>query len=192
MADLRVRHGTYYKGAMLERRFSFFTGRNSRIALYWIIVILVVIVDQATKAAAREVYENAPEVLIPGIVNLVHVENTGAAFSMGEGATLLFIVVAIAFVSGATYLVWSESTLPLGLVPPIALVAGGGLGNLIDRIMKGSVTDFFATAFMDFPVFNVADICVTVGIVLSVVGYWTWESKREVQEAGAIDEQGNV
>lgn len=171
----------------MERK-SGLVDRSMRIAVYWIIVILAVCVDQATKAAAREVYENGPQVLLPGIINIVHVENTGAAFSVGQGATVLFVAVAVVFVVGATILVWKTSDLPLPLVVSIALVAGGGLGNMIDRVIDGSVTDFLATAFMNFPVFNVADICVTVGIVLSVVGFWIWDARREGDEILTSDE----
>lgn len=166
----------------METRFGSMTRRGMQIATYWIVVILVVIVDQATKAAAREVLEGPSRPLIPGIINLVHVENTGAAFSLGQGATLLFIAIAVAFVIGATLIVWRTPDLPQGLVASIGLVAGGGFGNMIDRVIDGSVTDFIATAFMNFPVFNVADICVTVGVVTSLIGYWVWESKREASE----------
>ena len=152
-----------------------------RIVVYWLVVILAVLVDQTTKAAAREVLEEGPRVLIPGVINLVHVENTGAAFSVGQGATLLFVAIAVVFIVGATAIVWRTPNLPYKLVVPIGLVAGGGLGNMIDRIIDGSVTDYISTAFMDFPVFNVADICVSVGIVLCLVGYWRWE-KSEASE----------
>lgn len=174
----------------MELKVNAITEKGARIAMYWIIVILSVIVDQTTKAAAREVLEESSMVLIPGVINLIHVENTGAAFSLGQGATLLFVAVAIAFVIVATLVVWRTPDLPYGLVVTIGLVAGGGLGNMIDRIMGGSVTDFIATAFIDFPVFNVADICVTVGVILSIAGYWVWESRKE--ESLSVQEQSHV
>ena len=62
------------------------------------------------------------------------------------------------------------------------MVAGGGLGNMIDRIMNGSVTDFLSFAFIDFPVFNVADMFVTVGIAYTLVAYWLFDSKREREQ----------
>ena len=58
-------------------------------------------------------------------------------------------------------------------------VAGGGAGNAIDRVALGAVTDFFKTTFVDFAVFNVADIFVTCGVVLAVVLYWRWDLARE-------------
>lgn len=166
-------------------RFSPQDGKGIRLFIFWFIVILVVAVDQSTKAAAIEVIEDGGRVLLPGIMNLVHVENTGAAFSIGEGGNVLFIVVAIAFLIGACLLVWREERMPVPLVAAVALVAGGGLGNMIDRLMNGSVTDFLATTFIDFPVFNVADICVTVGVACSIVGYWIWDIRRQAAKREA-------
>ncbi|MDO4536961.1 MAG: signal peptidase II [Coriobacteriales bacterium] len=157
-------------------------GRGFRICVFWVVVILVVACDQATKAAMIMLLEDGPRVLIPGIMNLVHVENTGAAFSMGEGAGPLFVLIALVFLAGAAIFVWRTDDMPLRLAGAVGLVAGGGIGNMIDRIMNGSVTDFFATAFIDFPVFNVADICVTVGIVCVVIGFWLWDGLGESDE----------
>lgn len=166
----------------MDLRFSVLKGRGMHIFLFWLVVILVVAVDQATKAAAIEVLEDGPKTLLPGIMNLIHVENTGAAFSLGQGGGVFFVIAAVCFFVASTYFVWSEPDLPFGVVVSIGLVAGGGLGNMIDRLMNGSVTDFLATAFMDFPVFNVADMCVTVGIVCAVVGYWLWDSRKDQGE----------
>ena len=55
------------------------------------------------------------------------------------------------------------------LVVSLACVAGGGVGNMLDRLLRGSVTDFLCTTFMDFPVFNVADILVTLGVIATLV-----------------------
>ena len=171
----------------METRFSAIGGRGLRLFLFWVIVIMVVLVDQATKAAAVEVLGDGRGTLIPGVIDLVHVENTGAAFSIGEGAGFLFVLVALAFLVGACLFVWHEDKLPLGIVASVGLVAGGGLGNMIDRLMNGSVTDFLATAFMKFPVFNVADMCVTVGVVCAVVGYWVWDARREEEQVSSVD-----
>ncbi|MBR2683431.1 MAG: signal peptidase II [Atopobiaceae bacterium] len=157
--------------------------RGTKILLFWLIAGLVVLIDQATKTAIRFMSpETGPMgTLIPGVIDLVHVENTGAAFSMGEGSGGLFVVIAIAVSIFALIFVCRED-LPLSLIISIACVVGGGLGNMIDRIMRGSVTDFLSTAFMDFPVFNVADIAVTCGIVISLIGYLMWERSLSTEE----------
>ena len=90
---------------------------------------------------------------------------------------MAFVVVALVVVAGAVALAWREP-LPAWLSALLGCVVGGGVGNMVDRIAAGSVTDFLATTFMDFPVFNVADIFVTCGIAASLVGYWWWDSRR--------------
>ena len=155
--------------------------RGWRIMLFWVFAGLVVLVDQATKAAVRHVSPNTGfmRTLIPGVIDLVHVENTGAAFNIGEGAGSIFVVVALAFAIAAFMLVLNED-LPVWLTISIACVVGGGLGNMVDRFMHGSVTDFIATSFIDFPVFNVADIAVTCGVVITFLLYLIWErSERQ-------------
>ena len=179
----------------MSARLSLPKGRGMRILIYWIIVILAVMVDQATKAAAIELLQDGPMTFVPGLINFIHVENTGAAFSIGEGSNLLFIFIAIAFIAAATYFVWTEEDLPLRITASVGIVAGGGLGNMIDRIMTGSVTDFISLAFINFPVFNIADVFVTCGIVLSVVMYWKWETKMEAARGsnsvmGRVDDGG--
>lgn len=163
----------------METRFGALTSRGMRITMYWFVVILAVILDQSTKAAARELLADGPLVMIPGVINLIHVENTGAAFSFGEGATVLFVVIAVLCIAASTFAVWTIPDIPYRLVLPLGLLAGGGMGNMVDRILTGSVTDFIATAFISFPVFNVADICVTIGAVLSLVFFWRWDDRNE-------------
>ena len=69
--------------------------------------------------------------------------------------------------------------MPAPLAAALGAVAGGGVGNLIDRVIAGQVTDFFATAFIDFPVFNVADIFVTCGVILSLILAWRFDAARD-------------
>jgi signal peptidase II len=154
------------------------SGRRRRVAALASTALPALVLDQVTKAVVRAslpVGEARP--LLPGVIELLHVENTGAAFSMGEGATMAFVVVAVVVVAGAVALAWREP-LPAWLSALLGCVVGGGVGNMVDRIAAGSVTDFLATTFMDFPVFNVADIFVTCGIAASLVGYWWWDSRR--------------
>lgn len=146
--------------------------RGARLVVFWVICVLAVLVDQVTKAAVRaSLVPGQPQEFIPGVLDLSFVKNTGAAFSIGEGAGPVFIVFAAAVLAFGIWLVWSHDSLPMPLVVSVACVCGGGVGNMIDRMIFGYVTDFFATTFMDFPVFNVADIFVTVGIVVSVILY---------------------
>ena len=160
-----------------------FSHRGMGVVAFWFTVIIAVIADQATKVAVRHVMPlgSAPRTLIPGVLDLARVENTGAAFSIGEGSTWFFVGCAmVAFVVACT-LVW-RNDLPFPLVLSLGCVAGGGVGNMIDRIATGSVTDFLATTFIDFPVFNVADIFVTCGVAVSLLLYLRWEATEGIGE----------
>lgn len=167
--------------------------RGLSVVAFWFTAILVVIADQATKVAVRHLMPvgSPPRTLIPGILDLYRVENTGAAFSIGQGASWLFVGCAIVAFALACYLVWRYD-LPLPLVLSLGSVAGGGVGNMIDRIATGSVTDFLALTFIDFPVFNVADIFVTCGVVVSVVLYLRWEAREALKETPADANGGNA
>ena len=145
-------------------------GRRTRITLFLAMAAVAVILDQIVKAWVRSALpktgETAP--FIPGVLRLLHVENTGAAFSMGEGKGFFFVAIAVAIFILALLAVWKEElSVPFALA--LGAVAGGGIGNMIDRLVQGSVTDFFATQFMDFPVFNVADIFVTLGVICVLI-----------------------
>lgn len=159
--------------------------RGMRTMIFWLVVAIVMILDQTTKLAVRSLMEvGESRTLVPGLFDLLYVRNDGAAFSMGQGAGVLFVIIALAVLVGAFVLIWREE-LPLSLVISISCVAGGGVGNMIDRLAGGSVTDFIATTFIDFPVFNVADIFVTCGVIASLVGYYVWEARSASHEAPA-------
>lgn len=163
--------------------------KGASVMAFWFVATLVVIADQATKVAVRHLMPvgTPARTLIPGVLDLLRVENTGAAFSIGRGATWLFVGCAIAAFVVACVVVW-RNDLPFGLVVSLGCIAGGGLGNMIDRLAKGSVTDFLATAFIDFPVFNVADIFVTCGVAVGLVLYLRWESAQEAADAAGDGE----
>ena len=83
--------------------------------------------------------------------------------------------------------------MPASLVCALGAVAGGGVGNLIDRVAAGRVTDFFCTTFIDFPVFNVADIFVTCGVVIAFALAWRWDVAREAgDDSGAANAASNA
>ena len=139
--------------------------------------------DQLTK---RWVLSNIPagsrRPFIPGVLDLFHVQNDGAAFSIGSGRPLFFAALTAVVVLGMVYAVMREKNLPYPLIAILGLVAGGGIGNGLERVAHGSVTDFLATTFMNFAIFNVADIFVTCGIIAACVYWFVWDSKRRSSE----------
>ena len=126
---------------------------------------LFLVLDQITKAVVRNALVlgvPGPE-LIPGVIRLFYVLNVGAAFSLGEGLGGAFVLLALAVIAATVWYLWKTPLLSHLEVVGLAMVVGGAVGNAIDRLTCGYVVDFFATEFIDFPVFNVADIGITVG-----------------------------
>ena len=164
------------KTTALSRRLGTFAGAAA----------LVAVVDQLVKVWARSALtEGVPVPFIPNVMDLCLVYNTGAAFSMGEGQGLLFVLIAAVITIGCIVLCCKEETVPLPLSAALGCVAGGGIGNAIDRIIAGQVTDFFATTFMDFAVFNVADVFITCGVFVAFVLWCRWDRAREAAEGAA-------
>jgi signal peptidase II len=142
-----------------------------------LIAAVVVAVDLATKLLAVATLQDRPPVrLFGGAVYLVHARNTGAAFSLGEGYTIVLSLFAIGVVA---YILRTARRLrSLGWAVGLGLVLGGALGNLIDRVfrapgfLRGGVVDF-VSLFDDggrvWPVFNVADSCLVTGVCLLVL-----------------------
>jgi signal peptidase II len=148
----------------------------ARGALHWLwLSALVIALDQLTKAIVLSTLEQfVPHPVIPGFLNWTLAFNTGAAFSFlanQEGwQRWLFSVLAV--VVSTVLIAWLRRT-PRGdwrTALPLALVIGGALGNLIDRLRFGHVTDFIQVYYHDwvFPSFNVADSAISIGAVLLV------------------------
>ena len=142
---------------------------------YWI-AALTVIVDQATKWACTRLTGSVT--LIPRVLALTYAENTGMAFSMLSGHSwMLGVVSAVCILVG--WLVMRRYT--LGTTSRIAamLMLGGAAGNMIDRFLRGYVVDMFEALFVDFAIFNVADIFICVGVGLTALGMVLDEMQKE-------------
>jgi signal peptidase II len=134
-----------------------------------IIMIVLVCLDQWTKYLAVAHLKQQPDIiLIPKVLQLHYLENTGAAFSMLENKMLLFyistpIIVALIFY---IYIRISGIASARHLQILLVLIMAGAIGNFIDRILHQYVVDFIYFSLIDFPVFNVADIYVTCSVIL--------------------------
>ena len=122
---------------------------------------------------------------LAGVFHLTYVQNTGAAFSSFQGMRWLFAVIFIIFTLGVIW-EFSKKRMPFTTFDRwcIAVVFGGGLGNMIDRVRLGYVVDMIQVDFMSFPVFNVADCFITCGCIALMVSlvffnkdFWKDEKK---------------
>ena len=145
-----------------------------------------VAVDQITKfltVAHIGLYQHVE--MLPGVLGLTYVQNTGAAFSSFEGMQWLFAVIFLVFTLGILYEYFFKRMPFTGFERwMIAAIYAGGLGNMIDRIRLGYVVDMIETQFMDFPVFNLADCFITcgcIGLFASLIflnkSFWKEEKK---------------
>lgn len=144
-----------------------------RFGVFSLVSITILCLDQIVKAIVRAAASTGlfPIHVISGVLGLTFVRNTGAAFSFGEGGGMAFVALAVIVVSGEIFYLVRADKLSRLEVAGLAMVAGGAVGNAVDRVVYGFVTDFIATLFIDFPVFNIADIGITVGVVLALIGF---------------------
>lgn len=131
------------------------------------IALLAAAADRVSKAAVVKLAHRGP--LIPGIVNLRPVENRGAAFSMLWGQDAALILLTAALIAGLLAWLIARPGASRVLRTGLWLIVGGGLGNLYDRLFFGGVADFIELAFVRFAVFNIADVCICAGAVLTVI-----------------------
>ncbi len=148
--------------------------------LYFIFAALLVVVDQLVKyLVSTNIPLGGSVPFLPYIMDLTYVKNTGCAFSMLDKHTwLLTVVSAVISVLLVAALVKKFFRHPIGRTA-LALLLAGAVGNLVDRVMLGYVVDMFRTLFMDFAVFNVADICVVVGGIAAAAYYLFLYDKLE-------------
>lgn len=158
--------------------------------MVWVVIIagLITSVDQLTKwLVTRFVEFDETHVIIPGFFSVVHWRNTGAAWGMFRDYNLVLAVVSVAtilvlyFVRHTFQLHRAVSRLALGLI------AGGIVGNLLDRVRVGSVIDFldFQVAGHHWPAFNIADSAICVGVVLYMIISWRADKPSPAPHASA-------
>ena len=150
---------------------------------YILAILLCIAADQAVKyyvVTHLALYESAP--LLPGIVELLHIQNTGGGFSILSGHTWALTVLTAALMAGIAWmLVKKYFPHPLAMWT-LTVILGGGLGNLIDRVRLGYVVDMFHFQFINYPVFNVADILVVCGTIGFAAYYLLLHDKLNVQK----------
>lgn len=145
--------------------------KKNAILVAIIMLVILVGLDQWTKwAVVRSIPLNGVHVVIPGFFELTYLQNFGAAFSSmsGVGMWYFIILTTIALIAlSIWFLKNDDSRIDIAL----SLIIAGAIGNLIDRVMLGYVRDFFQFYIFGYPfaVFNIADVCITLGCVLLFV-----------------------
>lgn len=131
---------------------------------YTFIIGMLIMFDQFFKIWAFSATANGPFNIIPGLFYINYIQNTGAAFSILEGRRWFLVLVTAVFLAILGFLLYAGKLHGDTLVSGVCLILAGGTSNLIDRLIRGHVIDYFDfSAIFNFPVFNMADVCVVLG-----------------------------
>ena len=144
-----------------------------------LIALVIVVVDQLSKAAATRALQGGQSPpLLPHLLSLQLVHNTGAAFSVLQNSTPLLGLLSLGVGIGLILWIWRERVLPFWQALASAALLGGTLGNGLDRWRLGYVVDFLALEPIDFPIFNGADVAINMAVLFFAVDLWTRRDDR--------------
>ena len=153
--------------------------KEESLSLFAIVLFITLAIDQYSKYLIQcNMTENETIPFITGVFDITYVRNTGAAFGIFAGKqTMLSIITAVLLVILTVYALSQAKHIPKLETFSLALIVGGGLGNLITRLLYRYVIDFFNFYF--WPVFNVADIAICLGCALLIVSVLIIEPKKK-------------
>ena len=156
--------------------------------MYLIVVLVLVALDQVTKWWAATTFANGPDMTIGLGFHFTYTRNTGAAFGLFQDATLLLGLLSAAVSIALFVYLWRHArTMPGLQLAALTLILSGALGNMIDRFLLDYVRDFihFYVQGFNFPVFNVADMCVVGGAALLLLSSFTEKRTHRAQDERA-------
>ena len=135
-----------------------------------IVIILGIVRDQIVKMAiVKNLRLSEQKSVINGILSLTHLRNNGAAWSILEGQQWFFVLTTVIVLAVAIWF-WLKNLSKNWYAIGLTLIISGALGNFIDRVRQGYVVDMFQLDFINFPIFNVADILLSIGFVVLFIG----------------------
>ena len=135
--------------------------------LPWGLAAAVFIADRVTKILAPGI-PGEGQTLIPGVLGLRYAENRGIAFSLLSGMPWALGLMSLAIIAAVCFFLRGKKLSPLALTG-LMMMLGGAAGNMADRLISGYVPDMIETLFVRFPIFNLADSCLTIGCVMLII-----------------------
>ncbi|EGO5241019.1 signal peptidase II [Enterococcus faecalis] len=136
------------------------------LVVYFLISALLVGLDQWSKyLTVQNISLGETKEFIPGFLSLTHLRNTGAAWSLLEGKMIFFYVITVIVSVVIIYLLIKNYKKSIWYSVGLSFVLAGAIGNFVDRVRLGYVVDMLQTDFMNFPIFNVADSTLVVGVI---------------------------
>ena len=136
----------------------------------FISILLLILLDQAVKGyVVKEIPLGGMRRFIPKVVSLTYLKNSGAAFSMLENQQWFFTIITLIAMGAAFVYLYRHIEGSIWLLLGLTLIISGGIGNFIDRLRQGFVVDMFHLDFINFAIFNVADIYLSIGVGLLLI-----------------------
>lgn len=164
------------------------------LVIYYLIAFIVFVIDQLTKYVIATKLELRDQISVIGDFFLITSHrNTGAAFGILENQRYFFIIITIVVVIGIVWYIQKMKNTGNKLLPfALSLVLGGALGNFLDRALTGEVVDFLQFNFgsYTFPIFNIADSCIVIGVALIIIDSFR-EMSLEKKQAKQVEGSGD-
>jgi len=163
------------------------------LTVYFLIVLFIIVIDQLTKFIAVEYLTKVDTIpLIEDVFHLTYVENRGAAFGILKDHRWVFMVVSSFVILLIVFVVIKyKSNLHAFMLTGLSFALGGGIGNMIDRTVCGFVVDFLDFTLIDFPVFNVADMFICVGVGFMLLDILLSKSDLSFLDGGKKEQRNN-
>lgn len=151
--------------------------------IYYIIAMILIGLDQLSKyLTVQEIALGEVVPVIPDVLSLTYIRNSGAAWSILEDQMIFFYVITVVVVGALIYFLHTEGKKSPIASTGIAFIMGGAIGNFIDRLHLKYVIDMIRLEFVNFPIFNVADMALTIGVII-LIGYIVYDElvKKKVK-----------
>ncbi len=158
-------------------------GRESN--LVYLIGLVVFVLDQVIKwIVASHVAVDTGFPILHGVLEILYVRNTGAAFSLLTNQRIILVVIAVIVVMIVIFVDRKFAIGKLSLQIPLGMLLGGAVGNLFDRVVHGYVIDYVYVQAIHFPVFNLADSAIVVAMILLVIRSWKTPGTEVLNKGG--------
>lgn len=151
--------------------------------IYYIIAMILIGLDQLSKyLTVQEIALGEVVSLVPNVLSLTYIRNSGAAWSILEDQMIFFYVITVVVVGALIYFLHTEGKKSPIASTGIAFIMGGAIGNFIDRLHLKYVIDMIRLEFINYPIFNVADMALTIGVII-LIGYIVYDElvKKKVK-----------
>ncbi len=156
--------------------------RNKNMIIQYVLIFGLVLLDQLVKwwtVSNLPLYTD--QSIIDNILSLFYIQNDGAAWGILSGQMWLFYIITVVVIIGLFYMLHTDGKQHVLLRTALSFLIGGAIGNFIDRLHLNYVIDMFRLKFINFPIFNIADVALTIGVILLI--FYVFFGNHELEES---------